>query len=257
MTEDEKIGKQVRAGSEEMQNTLSEILPKDRIDFTTIAPMISAQNVLDKVASWDVGKSEAIFCYISCHGAYDPAYQNDSCAGHYFAMPGAPLRQEVLFDHLVAKGARLTVLMSNACNRVGGRLTYTMSKEEGAYSIFVPLALGNTGYVNVTSSKPGQLTFGNVMPSVFDRMVSREDMPREKFSTATWDSFWPKLAKGTNDKYHEMRGFALENPGTVDLENLKELRGQADQEPISYEIDVHPDAVIEFPAGKKTKTGEQ
>jgi len=248
LTEDKTVGQLSASALKEMEATLRKSLPKGFVEVTTLYPMVSVTNVLQAVENWNVEPSEAAFCFVICHGAYDLRLATeDRPGGHFFAIaPGQSLPRKTLFDSLTARGARLTVLLSNACNAPGQAYPTVAPKTElvGGFSPLVPLLFGHSGYIDINSSSKGELTWGLHFPIQFSSQSTRDRVARDELKDVTWNGFFKKLEVGTDTRYQAMRTHLLSDPkrrmdlSKNDPEALSQLIRQASQRPVAFELAV-------------------
>lgn len=167
-TLDKNIGVSVGVDTKGVMSLFAENLPRAQLRVTRVeGPQLSKQRMLDTIRKTRVGKNDALIVYFAGHGAYDPKQ------GHYFvATPSAKteskrylLRDDVRAA-MKARGARLNVLMSDCCSNVRklrkavGAPT-TKSVVAQAPPAFVSLLLKPQGFVDISSSSPGQVAMGD------------------------------------------------------------------------------------------------
>ncbi len=78
---------------------------------------VTAKGILDAVDGVQLARGDSLFVYYGGHGAFDPQRaEGDPSGGHHFQIPSGALMRKTLMKHMLDKGARLTVLISDTCN---------------------------------------------------------------------------------------------------------------------------------------------
>jgi hypothetical protein len=235
----DKQGRTVTSAADELQHVRAalEVLPPERCDrgdeVAEIAgPKVTPRSIIDAVRAWKVRPSEAIFCYFTSHGAYDPTrVATDPSRGHYFHLEErGDLLQTELLRELLAKNARLTVLMGDSCNDVGERVKLVarnvMLTETGpgfAESLF----LGHTGVVNLNSAERGKLADTGGMSRALLRVTGTPQGDPNYNRLRNWAGFLNRLSDET---------FAISGN---------------DYRPVVYQADVRPAALPPQPPGPR------
>lgn len=127
-----------------------------------------ARSILDAVEAMEVAARDTVFCVYCGHGAFDPARAtpDDPSRGHHFQIrPSGDLMRKDLSDALMAKGARLTVLISDTCNIEDiARPALPMVAEERTVMVmglapFEQLLFNYRGVVDISGTDFGQYGF--------------------------------------------------------------------------------------------------
>jgi hypothetical protein len=132
LTNDDKIGKGVAMDLQLVEGYVRGLpgFDADRDLRKLSGSDVTADNIRQAVEDLEVAPTDVLFCYYAGHGAYDPNLDGDDpSGGHFFQIPGGDLRRSDLRDWLEAKGARLTVLITDTCNAAGD---FDESREEDA-----------------------------------------------------------------------------------------------------------------------------
>lgn len=113
--------------------------------------------LLGAVQNLSVGPNDTLLFYYTGHGGADDR-------GHYLALSRGKLYRQSLRDALAAKGARLTVLITDCCNtRSDGESfmapIYVPKNPPAPTAILQSLFLDPRGIVDINSSAPGESSF--------------------------------------------------------------------------------------------------
>jgi hypothetical protein len=202
---------------EGLSDLFKERIPEERLDIAPVfmfpcdATRDSVQRHIDK---WGVNPTDAILCYFASHGG-------NYCGSHYFWIGTDQLYQNDLFRQLVSKGARLTILVSDSCNKRAGRYGVAPTPPPSpAGSCLMRLALGYSGYVNCSSCDCNENTSLGTFSSAFKEAVDYFDASVEGAKGVTWCKFWKKWEDNTtaidscmHPIYYEMNVQPSEMPG--------------------------------------------
>ncbi|MCA9234318.1 MAG: hypothetical protein KDA44_02550 [Planctomycetales bacterium] len=139
--------------------------------------------ILRAVEDLQVAARDTVFCLYCGHGAFDPARAtpDDPSRGHHFQIrPSGDLMRKTLSDALAAKGARLTVLISDTCNiEDRARPAVEMLEEERTVMVmglapFERLLFNYRGVVDISGTDFGQYGF---CQSGYGSWVSASGLP--------------------------------------------------------------------------------
>lgn len=213
------------------------LFPEDRCDhgdgiIQLTGQAVNAENIIRTVRAWRVDPSEAIYCYLTSHGAYDAQLApSDPSRGHYFDLSDGKLLQSVLLKELLGKRARLTVLMGDSCNKPGPparafteMMRLTVTDPTFAESLF----LGHTGVVNLNAAEIGKLAGTGIMSRAILQVFTTPQGGPDYERLRTWQGFLTQLSDQT---------FA---------ESGKDYR------PVVYQQDVKPAALPTSQPGPRT-----
>lgn len=230
---------------------------------------VAANKILQAVDDLDVAPTETLFCYYDGHGAYDPDLAaNDAEGGHHLQIDGGDLLRSELMGHLKAKGARLTVLVTETCNVAS---EFAPNRHQlGSVAAVAPtpvisaslerLLFDFTGVVDVNASAPGQSSWSNSSGSFFTQSLLRTLDDDDKFRdpgadlpwltgterkiwemTETWGVFLDRVSEKAHVVFQEHRKAAQEEEEPTD-ENAKaarqEILAQEDQRPQIFRLEV-------------------
>jgi hypothetical protein len=257
-TDDTGWGRVARKNLEGMEVYLRGVLIDPETDLVVLdGKNVTAEGIMKTVARLPVAGTEALFCYITAHGAYDDRLGRGDPAGvHFFQLPGGDLMRKALLDALKAKGAQLTVLVSDTCNVAGPFLDGPRVAMPGAATedgrpryasrAFRELLYNHVGVVDVSGASRDQygvgLTeHGGCFTVNFWRTIREMDWWNQR---GAWEAFLRRASENTSDGYRYFRTNQLNaaqvNPPRSDdeLQFLKVLEGQPDQRPQIFTFQV-------------------
>jgi hypothetical protein len=222
---------------------------------------VTAKNILGAVDDLAVRYTDALFCYYGGHGAYD------LLGGHYLQIPSSgDLRRAELMRHLKAKGARLTVLITDICNvyepfHPNGFPTKPPDKVEDLSVKNVPtvtsatletLLFDFTGVVDVNAADRGQSSWSSHHGCYFTQSLletlkvedeSRDpiadlrrlfgDNPKTEELPETWGLFLDRAAVKANTAYQQQRKKEMDAKVAI-----QEEIDQEEQRPQVFQLDV-------------------
>ncbi len=172
----------------------------------------SAKGIVVALSNLVVGPQDTLLVYYQGHGAYDDRFAaGDPASGHFFDFTQNDLLRKELLTAMQAKGARLTILISDACN-VRGTIDVTPQQYyrtetraiEG-WTTLEELLLCYRGVLDLSSASQGQLSWctrdigGWFTSSFINSMESGVVTDR------TWNSMWSRIKKSTEDVYSSRR----------------------------------------------------
>ena len=168
LTSDENVGTGCAANLAAM-----EMLVRGLPDFDPATDLVvlkgkdaTAANFLKAVKQMPVRRSEALFVYFAGHGCHDDTYgwvggdlplevPWDPSSGHVLQMPDGKLWRRDLLGELRVKGAKLTVLITDACNVSLTGLTW-LDQEQDPKSRDLPAIEPATPQSKLRSSMVGE-----------------------------------------------------------------------------------------------------
>lgn len=125
---------------------------------TALTTEIRASGLLQKIASLPVGRGDVLFFYYAGHG-YCDAQRRHHLSMNYTQNDADTLPRTQLREALLAKRARLTILVTDCCDDIG--------TVEGTCAAATPDLERNlrrlfsaTGLVDINSSSPGEIAWG-------------------------------------------------------------------------------------------------
>jgi hypothetical protein len=127
-----------------------------------------ARKILTAVTQMEVASKDTLLCVYCGHGGFDSnrAMADDSSHGHFFQIqPSGDLMRKTLMDNLLAKSARLTVLISDTCNKLAfarpewGAADETREITAMGLSPFEELLFNYRGVIDISGTDFGQNCF--------------------------------------------------------------------------------------------------
>jgi len=164
----------------------------------------SPASLLETVSELTVAPGDAILFYFSGHGSVDDQ-------GHYLALAAGKLYRKDLLSALMAKRARLVVLITDCCNTRSDGYLYAapfihVTSPRAPTPLFKRLFLDSTGVVDITSSSPGESAFfapyeedppgspGSIFTTEWLKWIDKE-----KQNSRSWD----ELVRGVSLRTHQ------------------------------------------------------
>ena len=243
-TDDPSIGKMITVSIEKVRERLENAprLATDNIRLLT-GKDVTAKNIVAEIDRLRVKRDEALLYYHLGHGAYDESYAGDDreSNGHYFAIGNnrGNLLRKTVRNRLLAKKARLTVLLSDTCNIKAPALPPPEYAEksrvlDGQNWLLGNLLLDHTGVIDVSGSSKDEYGWfstdiGGWFSSSFVETTNPKVFAGRKF--VTWDLFVKETANQTSTIFKERKGRILESPDLVSPTVLTQIRDQKDQRP--------------------------
>ncbi len=218
---------------------------------------VTAERILDAVDGVQLGRGDTLFVYYGGHGAFDPQRaEGDPAGGHHFQIPGGDLMRKTLMKHMLDKGARLTVLISDTCNVKSQANVLLPIRPEAPLPPPGPppqikptaleiLLLQHRGVVDICASSRGQYSWSNGHYGGWFTHVACDVFCDEECSA--WNVAMERLSAQSNGFYHELRQRALGDPGSNGSEILQSLRNQPDMIPQAFQLNVRRELVAKEP----------
>ena len=203
----------------------------------------SAQNIMNAVRSMPVRPADTLFVYFTGHGGYDPAYgAGDPSGGHFVGTTTGALLRKDLLGAMRARGARLTVLLTDACN---GKVQLAPPKErfgqkpgEMGDPVLGSLLLKHSGIVDINGSSRDQLGFSAPQGGVFTLAFFHAIDDLNGLPYVPWDDFLKEMSRNSSEIYKDVRSEFLRNPEKLKADFLRDLQNQTDQRPQAFIMDV-------------------
>jgi len=246
LTNDASIGKAQEKNLVGLQELLHSEIPAQRIGSLRVlkAEEVTAARILATVDATRLSPSDTLFCYYGGHGAFDPQRAaGDPSGGHHFQIPSGDLMRKTLMKHLLDKGARLTVLITDTCN-VRSRANVHIPEAPGAPAPETPTALEilllqHSGVVDISASSRGQFSWNNATVGGWFTFVACHTLTEHDCSA--WNVALERLSEKSNGFYHLCREKILANPGQMDADTLQAIRDQRDMIPQAFRLNVQRD----------------
>lgn len=169
LTDDAKIGAAMDVTAK-LWHSCVENIDDDRLGNVRLmtGAECRAAAILTAVRNMEVAARDTLFCVYCGHGAFDPsrAAHDDPSRGHHLQIrPTGDLMRKSLSDALIAKDARLTVLITDTCNiQDRARPAVAMVEEQRTVIVmgsspFDQLLFNWRGVVDISGTDFGQFGF--------------------------------------------------------------------------------------------------
>lgn len=209
----------------QIQTTLVGI---DSLNFGDRTPF-SAANVQQAIQQMTVGPDDIVFCYVLTHGAFDGRHNTSNFEfGHWFQTEAIDPRTQGpevyprvnLMERLVAKGAKLTVLISDSCNVRRDVSSFVAAPTAPAppalpFATLYSLLVEYEGQVDISASSQGEFSFydpqnGGMFTNEFLGLAQNDH-------GYTWPTFFAKLQFESNKRFHDTFGVSFTHPQTGEV----------------------------------------
>lgn len=251
LTSDRKIGRAETVNIERMNGLCESIRPERRggegVQTLTGANCNRAR-ILQTVANLPVSNLDTLFVYYGGHGAHDEihATPGDPSQGHFFQIPTGNLWRRDLWQAMATKNARLTVLITDTCNKKGSFLPESpfnygeQSVAETGRSALETLLLGYRGVVDINGASPDQ--FGWCQPDqggwftlhLGDVLSENND----------WNLAFDRTSALVEEYFNNKKGWACTNVNQLALEpdvRLRMCNPDTHQKPYKFQLQVYRD----------------
>jgi hypothetical protein len=217
-TLDARIGTSVQVDLDNISNTFRPLVAGDVLEITTIeGNQVTRAAIFQKIAAVQVDPTDALLIYYSGHGGFDQN-QND----HVCALPNELVYRTELREALTGRGARLSVLITDACsNMMVPReiLQAAPAPRLPQLSIlFRTLFFDCAGLVDISATRPGEIangysTTGGCFTSAFMSVLQAN-----RDQALTWDAVLQQARDQANQASPHQNAYALStlpvpNPG--------------------------------------------
>ena len=168
LTNDPSIGEASSRNLTAVRNLISEEVTSERIAGITVLEKddCNGEKILRVINQLAIPSTDTLFVYYSGHGAYDPrrVSPTDLSEGHFFQIPTGDLMRRQLWESMVQKRARLTVLITDTCNvesfvREGRAVQEQRTVLRRDHAPFALLLLGHQGAIDISASDKNQYSW--------------------------------------------------------------------------------------------------
>jgi hypothetical protein len=241
LTSDPNIGRSVEYNINQVKKLLeSGLADHHRGEVIVIKDArTNARDILETVDRLSPGPNDAIFMYYHGHGAYDASFAfRDPSGGHYFDIPSGDLMRKDLWDHMKARKAKLTVLVTETCYVPAPAHPFRAEKPSTTRSgkdlpVLTALLLSQDGFIDINACAKNEFSWnfapgsgGSFFTDSFVNTVY--DAPFTNPSKVTWSQFMNTVSRKASGIYKKLRTDLLSRSG-VDAGLADMLRRQADQ----------------------------
>lgn len=211
---------------------------------------VTAEKIMQAISGLQVKNTEAFFCFYAGHGAHDPSLADgDPAGGHFFDLPGGGLMRRSLLSGLQAKGAQMTVLVSDSCNMPAPfesgpfcpQSAETGGRRRANTRALQELLVNHVGVVDVSGSARDQYAWytgsdGGWFTSSF---ITTLETWRPEWAV-DWNLVLEQTSRNTSSMFQVRKREILAPWNPNPSENLKRLHVQADQSPQTFVLNVKP-----------------
>lgn len=185
------IGKSCEADLDKLEKTLKDGLPNGRLLVTKITGAdVRKDNILRTARELVIQPNDSVLFYYSGHGAYDPE------EGHYLDLTGAErrsvLRSEVITALTKPATPRFWVLMTDCCAGVSSLQKTAVYGRTNSTTLLTNLFFNTTGSIDITSSRPEQVSYCNVFTPMFCEVLHNNATKALK-----WDEVFSQARRAT------------------------------------------------------------
>ncbi len=181
--------------------------------------------LLSFVAGINPRPEDTMLFYYSGHGAADDQ-------GHYFALAKGKLPRKQLLEAMLAKGARLTVLITDCCNLRSDGYAYFAPQfvprvPNSPTPLFRALFLEPKGVVDINSSAPGESAFftpadldsGRLPGSIFTKQWI-DWIDKNRNQRRVWDELVRGVSLQVHSAFHDYypKGIGLPQSNLTQIE---------------------------------------
>ncbi|HEX4415061.1 MAG TPA: EF-hand domain-containing protein [Lacipirellulaceae bacterium] len=191
--------------------------------------LLSKSQLFQKIAGVNVKENTTLFCYCKLHGEVD---QNGE-ALLYLDGWEEPIKRTELEDHLKARGARLTILVTDSCSAAAipqPKFFGAAAQTKFPLQLFLDLFVNSKGFVSTNSSSStvdGQNVYERAWMDADGALFTRafcgffeerhpdaikdlyEKIDKNHNSRFSWQEFFPVVAANTDDTFQVFRSTIL------------------------------------------------
>ncbi len=215
-TDDPTIGESVMRNAGAWEEMVIGEVRQERLGMcrTLQSQECSADQLLRTVAAMNLTPADTLFVYVQGHGAYDlnlSEVEQDPSSGHFLHFKDYDVRRRDLLHYLVAKEARLTILLTDCCN-VHCQVPFiprTISKTFGRPMGWTPLEelmFCYAGLVDITSASRGEMSWCSPNKGGWFTTEAIELFRSNPLATTrTWDELLPRMIAKTEQTFADRK----------------------------------------------------
>ncbi len=215
LTNDKNLGTAIGAGLDRLQQTLEASIPENRRGPVAVVKGddVTPDKITEAVDDLDVGPRDVVLCYYLGRGGVkaDEEGAANAAGGAFLVTAKGNLPRKTLADALKARKARLTILLTDACNDfapVAIDNALPAAPPVPGNGILGNLLFQTTGSVDVDASSKGQTAWcepegGCFTLGLLDAMNKPQDFPTPAFPS--WRNLLKKASEATNAHYRNYR----------------------------------------------------
>lgn len=246
LTNDGKIGPSVDVSLNELTTVLQQqIEPQLVASFVVLKGRdCTAPSIMSMIDRLNVSPADTLFVYYIGHGAYDTNLANgDAAEGHFFQIDSGDLPRRVLYERILSKRARLSVLISDTCNvKATAQLKAPkgmglVPHSNGGLHNLQHLLLAYRGQVDLSASSRNQFSwFNESVGGWFTHTLCQQLSKYDR-----WEAFLQKVSERSNDFFRESREYILAHPANSDVQTTNLIRAQQAMIPQAFHFNVSSD----------------
>ncbi len=244
-TNDPSIGDMIKVSVTGLSITFAQV-PGMQTTLRTGAD-ITAQGVINAINAINVNPTDTLLHYHLGHGAYSPNvdYTQDSSGGHYFQTRGGDLPRATVWKRLKAKGAQLTILITDTCNVpapiAAAHIRPNAQPYDQQNQVLGHLLSDFSGDIDVSGSSRGQFGWfssrtGGWWTEAFLTTARPDQWSGE---LPDWRSFLVQSSALLGELYQTRKASILESVA-ADSDTATYLAQQADQRPQTFRLNLQP-----------------
>ena len=210
----------------------------------------NALNILNTVQGLSISENDTLFVYYQGHGGYSGKREHwnlDTSAGQIFKLDGDDLLRSALVRLMLAKNARMTILISDCCNSKSTfesdyvpRMRTASFVMEG-WTKLESLLFCHAGFVDVTSASRGNMSwctqeYGSWFTHTFISNLQGGGSGDE----GAWPNVWSKV-KDDSESFYEFRREQFINQNSAPRELVEQKRMPAHEYQLDIERQFPPD----------------
>jgi hypothetical protein len=206
---------------------------KDRLQLTVLqGNAASDKAIFDYYQNLKPGPDDALMFYFSGHGMHDPRL-----LGHVLSLPGGGRMYRAVIRHaMVSKGARLCVLLSDACASFPFGMEVRPAKEGPDWETMRNLFFLPRGLVDINAVAEGEVAWCNAQLGGFFTFALTEAL-RKPFKQLDadgdgflhWHEVVPDLQLGSQKVYRDLRERVLGGKVRLSPADLDRVKAQGYQ----------------------------
>jgi hypothetical protein len=202
-TLDKQIGKSVGNGLQEIKHTLRDGLG-DRLSVIELTGNVVTPNkIKDTLLNIRIRGNDAVLLYYLGHGGCDQQYR------HFFALNrGRLYRSEVVNSITQPLKPRFWAVISDCCASISQVTPAPIPVKAEQQTLFKHLFLDTSGSLNITSSRPEQVSLGCSSGGIFSSSFC-EVLKRNSHKRLDWDDVFRMTRSETGKRSEE----AFRTPG--------------------------------------------
>jgi len=211
-TGDDRIGVQLKTNLVPMKNLVESSISEARLgSFIALTGTdCRARTLVDTISDLPLTHADTLCVYFQGHGGFDRRFEReDVSAGHFLDFGEVDFLRTDLVDAMLAKRARLTVLITDCCN-VGVEtderyVGEARSVDVVGWTLLEELLLCYTGMVDLTSASRGNQSWCTKSQGSWFTNQFISHMNRRTANDQSWVANWNEIKTKSEAFYQEKR----------------------------------------------------